>query len=60
MKGLILAGGMGTRLEDLTKVTNKHLLPVYNKPMIYYPLETIVNAGIKEIMIMMVMLILVI
>jgi len=51
MKGIILAGGMATRLRPLTKVTNKHLLPVYNKPMIYYPIETLVNAGIKDIMI---------
>ena len=51
MKGVILAGGTGSRLFPLTKVTNKHLLPVYNKPMIYYPIETLVNAGIKDIMI---------
>ncbi len=50
MKGAILAGGLGSRLHPLTKVTNKHLLPVYNKPMIFYPLQTLVDAGISEIM----------
>lgn len=51
MKGVVLAGGLGTRLKPLTKVTNKHLLPVYNQPMIYYPIQTLVNAGIDDIMI---------
>lgn len=50
MKGVVLAGGLGTRLLPLTKVTNKHLLPVYDRPMIYYPIQTLVNAGMKEIM----------
>lgn len=51
MKGVILAGGLGTRLFPLTKITNKHLLPVYDQPMIYYPIRTLVNAGIDDIMI---------
>ncbi|MGB2697798.1 MAG: sugar phosphate nucleotidyltransferase [Candidatus Zixiibacteriota bacterium] len=51
MKGLVLAGGLGTRLYPLTKITNKHLLPVYDRPMIFYPLQTLINAGIKDIMI---------
>ena len=51
MKGVVLAGGLGTRLNPLTKVTNKHLLPVYNQPMIYYPIRTLINAGITDIMI---------
>jgi glucose-1-phosphate thymidylyltransferase len=51
MKGVILAGGLGTRLYPLTKITNKHLLPVYSKPMIYYPIESLVRAGITDIMI---------
>ncbi len=50
MKGMILAGGLATRLRPLTAVTNKHLLPIYNKPMIYYPIEAMAKAGIKEIL----------
>ncbi len=51
MKGVILAGGLGKRLEPLTRITNKHLLPVYNKPMIFYPMQTLVDAGITEVLI---------
>ncbi len=50
MKGVILAGGLGTRLLPLTKVTNKHLLPVYDRPMIFYPIQTLVEAGIRDIL----------
>ena len=51
MEGIILAGGLGSRLHPLTKITNKHLLPVYDRPMIYYPIQALVNAGIDDIMI---------
>ena len=50
MRGVVLAGGNGSRLNPLTRVTNKHLLPVYDKPMVYYPIQTLVNAGIEEIL----------
>jgi glucose-1-phosphate thymidylyltransferase len=50
MKGVVLAGGTGSRLNPLTRVTNKHLLPVYDRPMVYYPIQTLVNAGIEEIL----------
>ena len=51
MKGVVLAGGLGSRLRPLTAVTNKHLLPVYDQPMIYYPIQTLVNAGVTDILI---------
>lgn len=51
MKGVVLAGGLGSRLHPITKVTNKHLLPVYNKPMIYYPIQALVAAGIEDLLI---------
>ena len=51
IKGVVLAGGLGKRLYPLTRVSNKHLLPVYNKPMVYYPIQTLVDAGIKDIMV---------
>ena len=51
LKGVILAGGLGSRLVPLTKITNKHLLPIYDKPMIYYPIELLVNAGVKDILV---------
>jgi glucose-1-phosphate thymidylyltransferase len=51
MKGVVLAGGKGSRLYPLTRVTNKHLLPVYDRPMVYYPIQTLVDAGIKDIIV---------
>jgi glucose-1-phosphate thymidylyltransferase len=51
MKGVILAGGLGTRLRPLTNITNKHLLPVYDRPMIFYPIQTLVDAGVKDVMV---------
>jgi len=51
MKGVVLAGGLGTRLRPLTNITNKHLLPIYDRPMIYYPIQALVKAGIREVMV---------
>src|SRR3982750_3011386 len=51
LKGIVLAGGPGSRLNPLTKITNKHLLPIYDRPMIYYPIQTLVDAGIRDIMV---------
>src|SRR5207247_2297541 len=51
MKGVVLAGGLGTRLAPLTNITNKHLLPVYDKPMIFYPIQTLVDAGVRDLLV---------
>jgi len=51
IKGVVLAGGLGSRLYPLTSITNKHLLPVWDKPMVYYPIKTLVDAGIRDVMI---------
>jgi glucose-1-phosphate thymidylyltransferase len=51
LKGIVLAGGLGTRLYPITKITNKHLMPVYNKPMVFYPIRTLVDAGVQDILI---------
>src|SRR5260370_19242163 len=51
MKGVVLAGGQGSRLYPLTRVTNKHLLPVYDRPLVFYPIQTLVDAGIRDIII---------
>lgn len=51
MKGIVLAGGLGSRLSPLTRISNKHLLPIYNQPMIYYPIQSLVEAGIKDILV---------
>ena len=51
MKGVVLAGGSGTRLRPVTRVVNKHVIPIYNRPMIYYPVETLINAGIDEVLV---------
>ena len=53
MKGLVLAGGTATRLRPLTLVTNKHLLPVYDRPMIYYPIQTLVEIGVREVLVIL-------